>query len=83
MEMPRTKLPPRQHWNKETIQIEVNNEFEEALKMVLDELKAIYRFEGNKLVMYESEFKHFLGFMKPVIDFCNTLKQKDGINDKS
>ncbi len=76
MNIPRTKLPPREHWHEDSIYIEINPEFKDALKMVLDELNAIYRFENNKLVMYESEFKHFLGFMKPVIDFCEMLKQE-------
>lgn len=63
------------------IKIKVQPEFKEALKMVLDELNAIYRFENDELVMHEPEFKHFLGFMRPIIEFCDTLKQEVEIDD--
>lgn len=76
MKIPRTSLPKREHWHEETVEIEIDPNFKDGIDAVLNELNAIYRFENNKLVLYESEFKRFMGFMKPVIEFCDTLKEK-------
>lgn len=61
--------------NLEEIRISVDLEFQKGLIELFEELRVIYRFEGNELVMYKPEAEAFLNFLKPINEFYEQLEK--------
>ena len=57
------------------IRIPVSKDFKKKLIIVFNELRVIYRFEDDVLVLYQPEAKALLEFLKPINGFFEQLEK--------